>query len=111
VVAFDNLVNVGPGGSPGIPETYALHQNFPNPFNPSTRFQFDIPVASQVRIVVFDVTGREVAVPVQGEFAPGVHTATFDASRLASGVYFYRMTAVGNTGASFIASNKLVLVK
>ena len=113
VIAFDNLVSVAGEGENGIPDAYALHQNFPNPFNPSTQIRFALPTASTVRIAVYDVTGREVGVPALGDFVAGVHTVTFDARRLASGVYFYRMTAVGKDGASapFIATNKLVLVK
>jgi hypothetical protein len=95
-----------------IPVQYALYQNFPNPFNPATQIRFDLPSASNVRIAVYDVTGREVGVVVQGDFAAGRYTRTFDATRLASGVYFYRILATGaDGGAPFIATNKLVLVK
>ena len=112
VVAFDDLVGVEVAEN-GIPDQYALQQNFPNPFNPSTQIRFALPTASTVRIAVFDVTGREVGVPAMGDYVAGVHTVPFDARHLASGVYFYRMTATGKEGnsASFVATNKLVLVK
>jgi hypothetical protein len=112
VVAFDNLVGVPSAEGNVIPTVYALYQNFPNPFNPSTRIRFDLPSAGNVRITVFDLTGREVATVVQGDYAAGRYTTTFDASRLASGVYFYRIVAVGTGGsAPFISTNKLVLIK
>jgi hypothetical protein len=112
VVTFDDLVGVD-DETGLIPQVYALHQNFPNPFNPSTRIRFDVPAASTVRIAVFDVTGREVASLVQGDYAPGTYTTTFDAGRLASGVYFYRMMAFGveGGGAAFVTTNKLLLLK
>jgi len=112
VVTFDDLVGVD-DETGLIPQVYALHQNFPNPFNPSTRIRFDVPAASTVRIAVFDVTGREVASLVQGDYAPGTYTTTFDATRLASGVYFYRMMAFGveGGGAAFVTTNKLLLLK
>jgi hypothetical protein len=112
VVSFDNLVGVPSEETGVIPVQYALYQNFPNPFNPATQIRFDLPSASNVRIAVYDVTGREVGVVVQGDFAAGRYTRTFDATRLASGVYFYRILATGaDGGAPFIATNKLVLVK
>ncbi len=76
-----------------IPETYALRQNFPNPFNPSTEIQFDLPEDAMVSLVVYDVLGREVARLVQKELRAGTHHARFDAGNLPSGVYFYRIQA------------------
>jgi hypothetical protein len=112
VVAFDNLLGVTPDEGNGIPVQYALHQNFPNPFNPSTTIRFDLPAASRVSIVVYDVTGREVTSLVQGEYAAGSYSTTLDASQLASGVYFYRMMAFGGNGAApFVSTNKLLLLK
>jgi hypothetical protein len=112
VVSFDNLVVVPSEQKDLIPTVYALYQNFPNPFNPTTQIRFDLPSASNVRITVYDVTGREVGVVAQGDFAAGRYTRTFDATRLASGVYFYRIVAAANGGgAPFISTNKLLLVK
>jgi hypothetical protein len=112
VVAFDNLLGVTPDGANGIPVVYALHQNFPNPFNPTTNIRFDLPASSTVSIQVYDVTGRLVATLVQGDYAAGSYSTTLDASRLASGVYFYRMMAFGADGkAPFVSTNKLLLLK
>ena len=76
-----------------IPETYALRQNFPNPFNPSTEIQFDLPEDAMVSLAVYDVLGREVSRLVQEELRAGTHRVRFDARNLPSGVYFYRIQA------------------
>jgi hypothetical protein len=89
-----------------IPETYALKQNYPNPFNPSTKILYLLPKASDVKIVVFDVLGREVATLVN-EFKPaGTHTVEFNAVNLASGVYLYRIEA-----GDFKDTKKMMFVK
>ncbi len=75
------------------PESFALKQNYPNPFNPSTTIQFDLPEASQVKLVVYDVLGRQVRVLVDGTREAGTHEAIFDASGLPSGTYVYRIEA------------------
>jgi endo-1,4-beta-xylanase len=77
------------------PTTYALDQNYPNPFNPETRIGFRIPGdgASQVRLAVYDLLGREVAVLVNEPKPPGSYEVTFDAAGLASGVYAFRLSA------------------
>ena len=112
VITFDNLLGVTPDGTGVIPAQYALHQNYPNPFNPTTTIRFDLPEASAVRIVVYDVTGREVASLAHGGYAAGTFSTTLDASRLASGVYFCRMTASSvSSGMHFVSTNKLLLLK
>jgi hypothetical protein len=83
--------------APGIPKEYSLRQNFPNPFNPVTNIVYDIPASSHVRLAVYDIIGREVAVLVNSYHSPGRYRAEFDASRLTSGVYFYRIDAAGFT--------------
>ncbi len=89
-----------------IPETYALRQNFPNPFNPSTEILFDLPEDAMVSLVVYDVLGREVARLVQGELRAGTHRARFDAGNLPSGVYFYRIQA-----GDFQRTNRMTVLK
>ncbi len=69
--------------------------NFPNPFNPTTAIRYQVPKAGQVTLRVYDILGREVATLVNEHQGAGVHSATFDGSRLASGVYFYLLTAPG----------------
>jgi hypothetical protein len=74
-----------------LPTDYALHQNYPNPFNPSTTIVFDVPSASELSIVVYDLLGRQVKTLVSGSIAAGRHEATFDATGLTSGLYIVRM--------------------
>jgi|GEM_PF-759744 len=76
-----------------LPEAIALEQNYPNPFNPTTNFGFRIADFGFVRVSVFDLLGREVAVLVNGELMPGRHVVRWDASEMPSGIYFYTMTS------------------
>jgi len=85
---------------------FVLHQNFPNPFNPSTKIKYSIPQKSNVVIKVFDVLGNEMETLVNEEKEQGVHTVSFDASELSSGIYFYRIQA-----GSFIETKKMILIK
>jgi hypothetical protein len=80
-----------------IPKTFALGQNYPNPFNPVTTIRYDLPQNEHVRLAVYDILGREVAVLVNSEVAAGVHTAHFNASNLGSGVYIYRLDTAGKS--------------
>ncbi|MCX6639346.1 MAG: T9SS type A sorting domain-containing protein [bacterium] len=89
-----------------VPETYSLGQNYPNPFNPLTTISFALPQAGKITLVVYDVTGREVARLLDGWRTEGIHQVTFDATGLASGVYLYRLTA-----GDFTAGGKMVLLK
>lgn len=93
-------------GASSLPREFALLQNHPNPFNAVTQIQFDLPDASEVRLTIFDVTGREVASLVNESLAPGQHSVSFNASALSSGVYFYRLAA-----GSFVETKKMVLLK
>lgn len=90
----------------GLPAFHELFQNTPNPFNPSTTIRFALPVQSRVRLTVFDVLGRRVALLVDRVVAPGYHTELLDATGLASGVYFYRLEA-----GAFVQTRKLVVLK
>jgi hypothetical protein len=89
-----------------LPATFALEQNYPNPFNPKTVVSSQLPVASWVRLVVYDLLGREVKVLMDERKEAGKHSVEFDASGLASGVYFYRMTA-----GAFVTAKQMLLVK
>ncbi len=89
-----------------IPANYALYQNYPNPFNPVTKINFDIPKSSHVKLRIFDVLGREVAVLVNENMKPGKYEAEWNASQFASGVYFYEI----NTD-DFRDVKKMILVK
>jgi hypothetical protein len=89
-----------------VPATYSLSQNYPNPFNPSTTITYELPRASQVNLTVFDILGREVSVLVNDRKDAGVYEEKFDGSRLASGVYFYRL----QTG-DFVQTKRLMILK
>ncbi len=89
-----------------VPAKFALEQNYPNPFNPSTTITYAVPQASAVRLEVFDMLGRLVAVLVDEKKAAGVHKVTFDAAGLSSGAYLYKMT-----GDGFSQTRTLILVK
>ena len=90
-----------------IPEKFELKQNYPNPFNPSTEIQYQLPVSSNVELRVFDVLGREVAQLVNNrKESRGMHTVTFDASALSSGVYLYRLKT-----RDYAQTKKMVLIK
>lgn len=83
-----------------------LHQNYPNPFNPSTIIGFQLSVASQMSLIVFDILGREISVLIDGFQSAGEHQVYFDASRLASGIYVYRLQTPQG-----LISRKMHLVK
>jgi len=80
-----------------VPAGFSLHQNYPNPFNPSTTIRYTLPEAGPVRLEVFDITGRRVAVLRDQVLPAGIHTDVFDASRLSSGMYVYRLSGNGRT--------------
>ncbi len=90
----------------GTPSTFALEQNYPNPFNPKTVVRGQWPVTSVVRLTVYDILGRRVAVLADGRYPAGKYAFTFDGTNLASGLYIYRLT----TGA-FSAVRKMLLVR
>ena len=91
---------------PGVAKVYRLEQNYPNPFNPSTRIEFAIPAVSKVELKVYNILGQEVTTLVNETLNAGNHVVTFDASRLATGVYLYRITA-----GSFVSTKKMLLLK
>lgn len=89
-----------------IPEEYLLEQNYPNPFNPVTNVRFQIPKAGFVKIIVLDVTGREITTLVNENLTPGTYESNWDASGFSSGVYFCRMETAG-----YSETRKMLLVK
>jgi hypothetical protein len=90
-----------------VPLTTTLAQNYPNPFNPSTMIEFTVAKTGAAKLTVYGLLGREVAVHADGEFMSGMrHRVQFDASRLTSGMYFYRLTAGEATSA-----HSLILTK
>ena len=94
-------------GSQNIfPNLFFLYQNYPNPFNPTTSINFSIPQDGLVKLVVYDVLGKEIATLVNSEQTSGTYQVTFDASKLNSGVYFYKITS-----GDFSDVKKMLLVK
>ncbi|MCB1060655.1 MAG: T9SS type A sorting domain-containing protein [Calditrichaeota bacterium] len=89
-----------------VPDNYALYQNYPNPFNPTTNIQFDLKEAGHVKIMVYNTLGQLVALAADNDLTAGRHTVSFDASRLASGVYIYSINVNG-----FSDLKKMVLIK
>ncbi|MGA9120810.1 MAG: Ig-like domain-containing protein [Bacteroidota bacterium] len=81
----------------GVPAVFSLEQNYPNPFNPKTVISSQLTVDSRMKLAVYDLLGREVAVLADGRYPAGRYSFTFDATRLASGTYFYRLEAGGKT--------------
>ena len=89
-----------------IPVDYTLQQNYPNPFNPVTNIKFSVPKTGLVKLTVYDAAGREAAVLFNGELSAGTYNYDFDASQLASGIYFYKLEA-----DDFSQTKKMVLIK
>lgn len=89
-----------------IPESYYLSQNYPNPFNPSTTIDFSLPVSVLVTLKIYNVLGQEIAELLNSEMKAGNYSLTFDASKLSSGMYFYKLNA-GN----FTEVKKMLFVK
>ncbi len=88
------------------PTDFKLDQNYPNPFNPSTIINYQLPIASDVKLVIYDMLGRELQTLVNTRQAAGRYQAQFNAASLSSGVYFYRLSA-----GTFIETKKMMLVK
>ncbi|MGE5498588.1 MAG: CHRD domain-containing protein, partial [Syntrophothermus sp.] len=89
-----------------LPGSFELKQNYPNPFNPSTKIKFSIPEFSQVELTVFNVIGEKLATLVKKEMSAGNYEVQFDASRLPSGMYIYRL----QTGR-YVSERKMMLIK
>jgi hypothetical protein len=89
-----------------IPTKFTLYQNYPNPFNPTTTIEFDIPERINVKLVVYDILGREVETLIDKELEPGKYKVNFNATNLPSGVYFYTLRT-----PKFTKTNKMLLIK
>jgi endo-1,4-beta-xylanase len=98
-VSIDNLTN-------NLPKEFHLYNNYPNPFNPVTHINYDIAKAVRVNISIYDITGRLVETIVNDDQVPGRYSVTFNAQKLASGMYFYQIKA-----GSFSKVNRMLLIK
>jgi hypothetical protein len=94
-----------------LPNTFALNQNHPNPFNPSTTISFSLPVEANVSIKLFNMLGQEVAQIAEKDFQAGNHNVEFNASNLSSGAYIYTLEAVGENGINFKSTKKMLLLR
>ncbi|MEW6616880.1 MAG: T9SS type A sorting domain-containing protein [Patescibacteria group bacterium] len=103
---FEDTTIVGVEDEPVIPNSFKLFQNYPNPFNPTTSIKYEVSSITNVRLAVYDILGREVAVLVNEEKIPGEYEIQFNGSQLSSGTYFYVLQA-GN----FSETKKMLLVK
>jgi hypothetical protein len=90
---------------------FSLDQNYPNPFNPNTSILFNLASESKVSLKVFDLLGQEIKQLVNSNLTAGHHTVEFDASQFNSGIYFYRLEAIGSNGESFSAVKKMIFTK
>ena len=89
-----------------LPTEYTLYQNYPNPFNPVTTIKYDLPNASEVSLIIYDILGRRVKQLVNDKQQPGRYEIKFDASNLASGVYIYQLIT-----DKYINAKKMILLK
>ncbi|MGV8018507.1 MAG: T9SS type A sorting domain-containing protein [Ignavibacteria bacterium] len=105
---FKNTSDAGSNKTNVIPTSFELHQNYPNPFNPSTKIAFDLPKDAKVKLVIYDILGREIKTLIHNEFrAAGKYITEFNGSNLASGVYFYQLT-INNEQ---LAIKKMLMIK
>ncbi len=89
-----------------MPSKIALEQNFPNPFNPSTTINYQLPEKGYVTLKIYDILGNLIKTLVDQEMDAGYHSVRWNAGGLASGVYFYRLSA-----GTFVSTKKLLLLK
>lgn len=94
------------GNNTTIPADFYLKQNYPNPFNPSTKIEFSLPAAGNVKLSVYDISGREIQNLVDNYLNAGTYSVDFNASKLSTGTYFYRLTS-----GSFADIKKMILIK
>lgn len=94
----------------GSPNSFSISQNYPNPSNPKSRIDYELPLDMKVILKVYDISGKEIVTLINSVQTAGYHVTEFDGVNLASGVYFYRIDAEGN-GQKFTKTLKMILVK
>lgn len=104
---YSNIVEV----DIALPYEFMLAQNHPNPFNPSTKITFELPVDAAVKLIVYNTIGQQVAEIVNTDLTGGRHEFNFNATALSSGIYYYTLNALGDDGNSFYATKKMILIK
>ncbi|MCB0287909.1 MAG: T9SS type A sorting domain-containing protein, partial [Calditrichaeota bacterium] len=101
-------VGIDETSHPAIPETFALYQNFPNPFNPQTTILFDLPESAKVKVQIFDLLGRRVATLANRQFIAGRYELQWQPeAQISSGVYFYRIDA----GEKFVQTRRMIFIR
>ena len=89
-----------------LPPRYGIDQNYPNPFNPTSTIKYTLPKESHITFIIYDILGREIATLVNETQEAGYKSVQFNASNLASGIYFYRLQA-----GAFTETKKLLLIR
>ena len=102
---YDTSLSTG-GPGPTNPKSFHLAQNYPNPFNPGTTIEFYIPSAEQAVVTIYDINGREVAEVFNQPVGKGNHVIAFDATNIASGIYFYSIKA-----GTYQATKRMMVLK
>jgi hypothetical protein len=96
----------GISSTPEIPTEFAMNQNYPNPFNPVTTIKYQLPKAELVTIKIYDIIGKEISTLINRTQNAGYYEVNFNAGKLSSGIYFYKMVA-----GDFVSIKKLVVLK
>lgn len=104
--AEDIATTIGETYHAEIPRNYKLYQNYPNPFNPSTKIEFEIPQREHVKLIIYDILGREITKVIDEEIDAGRHSVDIDMTGYPSGVYLYRLEA-----GRFVSVKKMMLIK
>lgn len=89
-----------------VPQSYSLSQNYPNPFNPSTTIEFSVPKRESIKLIIYDLLGKEITTLVNSELNPGTYKTVFEANNLSSGIYFYSLQT-----ENFKETKRMILVK
>ncbi len=105
VAQWDGLLT-GVNSNNEIPAEFKLSQNYPNPFNPATKIGFQLPKSGVVKLIIYDILGKEIQTIVNRQFQPGTYEADFDGRNYSSGIYFYRLES-----GSFTETKKMLMVK
>jgi hypothetical protein len=103
---FDQSTPIKAPADQGVPQSYSLLQNYPNPFNPSTIINYELPITNDVQLSIFNLMGQKIATLVSERQEVGYHSVQWDASGLASGVYYYQIKA-----GAYIDIKKMLLLK
>ena len=93
-----------------IPDGFKLSQNYPNPFNPVTNISFSLPADANVKILIYDVSGKMISELLNKKMPGGKHTVNFNGNELSTGTYFYRLSANSSAGI-FTETKKMILIK